>query len=1087
MAAVAGTSQSASADSSDQLVVVDVASADSQDFSPSSLKTFNADGTNSFAKTVDLPSDDIVGSVNAFGLSGNSNGNGSLARSTDGNYLMVAGYHHKPGPTSTPPTSTKADPKDSKSSEIQRMVARIGNTGTVDTSTILASPIMSESAPRGVASVDGSTLYLSQNGGKDIPNAGVVKVDFGASNNKVAITNTTQKNNRQVQIAGGNLYTTSDKAPLLGFGKFDGAGLPTAPNTNVSQLAAITTVTAAPKPPSDFNVPDALVMLDLNSGVPGIDTAYVVIDTDTANGVAGEIRKYTTSDGTTWAQSGTAKTGDYPFLTGRVSGGNAQLFASKGTASGNSVVKFTDTGGSGAAAFGSETTIATAAEGHAFRGIALAPTGWNPGTISSDAPTASVADTKVGGTIGDAHNPGTTLSVEDADTDAGDLTVDAHSSDAAVIPDSGIHVTGSGADRAVTFDPTGVGRANITFTVTDDNNNDGTAQVSYAASATPESASGRYLYESSDLSSAIDVGDGYAIAVSSENNRIWLYKKSESNRPLKEFDFEDAGEVGSINADLESMARSGNTLYVMGSHGNSSSDGSLKPARDVMFTAAISGSGESTDLTFVAKRTGLRDVIKAWDVSHGNALGFAAGQADGKHANDPDGFNIEGFELAPGSATTGYLGFRSPIKDGKAVIVPITGLNPMLTGTPDFGDPIFLDLGGRSIREIRKNSDDEYLISAQLGSASPEWKLFAWDGNPDHKAVGVKDLPEPDAHRTGAWESIVSVPHPLTSGGSTTLITDSGDTTYYGDTTVGTDESKSFRKSYIDDFTTDSFASYPDAFAAPTNLHSTSSTTTSVTLSWNKVTGATGYILSQGKGSDPRTEQTVGDVSTATFSGLTANTAYTYDIKAKSGATKSAASTPRITVTTPAVPNDRPTDVHLNSRTASGLTVGWTKYPGAVKYKVKYYPTGHSDQEKNVTLGDVDVISITGLLRNASYTVRVAGVSSGGTQGPYSALKNFTTSNLLPPTNFAKVKTSATGMTVSWTPAAGAEGYRIYYGIGSGPRTAVEVSGGTKTSKQITGLQPNTTYTLDIASLENSGTSRSDYTTPRISIKTKAS
>ena len=87
-----------------------------------------------------------------------------------------------------------------------------------------------------------------------------------------------------------------------------------------------------------------------------------------------------------------------------------------------------------------------------------------------------------------------------------------------MIPDSGIEVTGTGLERAVSFTPAGVGRATITFTVTDDNSNTGTAQVSYAASSAPTSASGRYLYESSDLSSAVDVGDGHAIAVSSEDN-----------------------------------------------------------------------------------------------------------------------------------------------------------------------------------------------------------------------------------------------------------------------------------------------------------------------------------------------------------------------------------------------------------------------------------------------------------------------------------------------------------------------------------------------------------------------------------------
>ena len=274
-------------------------------------------------------------------------------------------------------------------------------------------------------------------------------------------------------------------------------------------------------------------------------------------------------------------------------------------------------------------------------------------------------------------------------------------------------------------------------------------------------------------------------------------------------------------------------------------------------------------------------------------------------------------------------------------------------------------------------------------------------------------------------------------------------------------------------------------FNPPTDLSSSSKTTTSVTLAWTKVPGATGYVLSQGKGGDPRTEKTVADVATATFTGLTANTAYTYDIKAVKNATQSAASTPRLTVTTAAEPTDRPTDVHWTTRTASALDIAWNKYPGAVKYKVKYYPTGNSAADKSISLGNVSTASITGLLRGTSYTVRVAGVSASGVQGPYSALKNLSTSNLLPPTNFVKTKTSSTGLTVSWTPAAGAEGYRIYYGIGTGTRTAVEVTGGSKTSKQITGLKPNTTYTIDIASLENDGTSRSLYTTPRISVKTK--
>ena len=1090
MAAVAMAPQTATAAATDQLVVVDVNDASTGDFSSSSLKTINADGTKSFASPVDLPSADADG-VNAFALAGSSNGNGSLARSADGNHLAVAGYHHAPGATGQVKATGPVKPKDTKTADsvdglgIQRMVARIGNTGTVDTSTRLGTALTG-SHPRGVASENGSTFYLSGNGGST--DTGVFSIALGGgtrtgvAGSVAGEATKDQTNSRNVTIAGGGLYTVSEKTNLAGLGQI-GTGLPTAKSA-VTRLG--------PKSATvDLPVPTAVVMLDANPAVDGVDTGYVSVDTNNDD-INDEIRKYT-SDGTTWTLNGT-KAGDYPFLTARVSDNTVQMFASKGSAApGNTIVKFDDTNGAGAASFGSDTTVATAAAGHAFRGLAFAPTGWNPGTVSSSAPTASVAHSKVSGTIGDDNNPGTTLTLADDDTDAADLTVTAESSDAAVIPESGIEVTGTGLERAVSFAPAGVGRATITFTVTDDNSNTGTAQVSYAASSTPTSASGRYLYESSDLSSAVDVGDGHAIAVSSEDNVVRLYKKDQSGRPVKTFEFTDATTgIGSSNADLESMARVNDTLYVLGSHGNNSS-GEAKPARRVLFTAAIAGSGADTTLTYIGKYNGLWDALRTWDEANNNRLGFAAGQAAGVPANDPNGFNIEGFEFAPGSTSTAYLTFRAPkvTHDGKpsAVIVPVENANALVLGAgatePQFGEPIYLDLGGRTIREIRKNGDDDYLISAsKFDAGSPEWALFAWNGDPASTPVAVKNLPNPDPIRTGSWESIVSVPHPLTAGGAVTLISDSGDTTYYGDATLAASESKSFRKSYVDEFTTSSFEGYPTEpdFSPPSDLSSPTKNESSVSLAWTKVTGANGYILSRRNGSETATTQQVGDVSSALFSGLAPSTEYTFDITAvKPDGTQSEASSP-LKVTTAAVPTDRPSSVRWTSRTSTSMKIAWTKKSGSAKYKIRYFPEGDKTY-KYLTVGNVSSASITGLTRGKAYVFKVAAISSSGTQSPYSSSLYASTSNLRPPTNFVRTARTSTTITLSWTKAAGANGYRIGKGIGSGTRTSVEVSGGDTQTVKLTGLKAGTTYTIDIASLEGSGNSRSSYT-PRISVKT---
>ena len=62
----------------------------------------------------------------------------------------------------------------------------------------------------------------------------------------------------------------------------------------------------------------------------------------------------------------------------------------------------------------------------------------------------------------------------------------------------------------------------------------------------------------------------------------------------------------------------------------------------------------------------------------------------------PNGFNIEGFEFAPGSTPTAYLGFRSPLvtHNGKqdAVIVPVTNASSLIgapAGTATFDNPIY--------------------------------------------------------------------------------------------------------------------------------------------------------------------------------------------------------------------------------------------------------------------------------------------------------------------------------------------------------------------------------------------------------------
>jgi len=321
-------------------------------------------------------------------------------------------------------------------------------------------------------------------------------------------------------------------------------------------------------------------------------------------------------------------------------------------------------------------------------------------------------------------------------------------------------------------------------------------------------ASGNYYEGISDASSALDVGDGYLLAVNDETNVVFLYAEGVTGPPVKTWTF-TADQLGTTKEiDFEGMARSGDTLLITGSQGNNK-DGETKIERRTLIGLTISGSGADTELTFVGRYNGLWTDLKSWDAAGGsglgqNALGFAAATAPGVKPDPPNGFNIEGIEYAPDGQTL-YLGFRAPTigVDGRhdALIVPVTDPGDLIAGAGPaaFGAPILLDLGGRSIREIRRNDSNDYLISAGPSPQNNSWALYTWDGDPTHQPQFNRNLPNQDTETGGAWESIVAVPHPLAAGAAVAVVADSGDTNFYG-TGATKDLPRPYQKSYGADF-----------------------------------------------------------------------------------------------------------------------------------------------------------------------------------------------------------------------------------------------------------------------------------------------
>jgi len=372
-----------------------------------------------------------------------------------------------------------------------------------------------------------------------------------------------------------------------------------------------------------------------------------------------------------------------------------------------------------------------------------------------------------------------------------------------------VHVIGTGATRTIAITPqvaavsgySQPGVAKVTLTVTGTTGKTNTYSFSYVASeqTTPTS---RVLLGSSDASSAIAVGDGYMLVLDDEKRSIRLYDSEVSGREVAQFS-PGTGLGGEI--DGEASARKGDRIWWFGSHGNDK-DGEYEASRAQVYETKLTGSGASAKITPVGVYKDLRADLIEWDHNHGDRFGFYAAQFKTR----PDvinGFDIEGAEFSPDD-TELYLGFRAPLAPaqigGKALIMPVTNLPELTSGAATkatFDDPILLDLGGDSIREMRKNAGDEYLIlsaPAGLSVEAPTETLWAWNGERGYAprrltTVIPKDVEPNYADNAGVWEGIGEMPDRLTPGAQVRLIMDQGYDKLYGEATEN--------KKDINDFT----------------------------------------------------------------------------------------------------------------------------------------------------------------------------------------------------------------------------------------------------------------------------------------------
>lgn len=720
---------------------------------PVFLDEYTPSGT--FVESIALPTS-TSGANKPLVASGSASSEGLLTLSANGEYLIETGYDASVGTSKVAETSVPGTP---------RTIGRVSASGEINTTTALTDA-GNENNARGATSNDGNEFWWSGAGKKTT--GGVHYATLGATTS--TLMSTSDENARAVAIFDGQLYTDSDPTKEGNTIATVGSGLPTT-STTTTNLPFQT----AP------NEPYAFTMLTLGMGMAP-DTMYVADDG------AGAVVKYGLVGGK-WVEQGSVAVANVTGLTANDSDGIVTIFATTSGSSGEGGVlyKITDTSGVDGTLSGTAEEIAKAPADEAFRGVAFAPgtTIGSGGGTPPPAPTITPAEGSLEAALEDPTNPTLEVTVGDSEYEASELSVTAESSDKTVAPEA--NVSGSGASRTLTVTPGAVGISTITLTVEAPNGAKTTTSITYGVSAYQGNPSDRYYAGAGNGSTEIDVGDGYMIVGDDENNVLRLYHERVSGEPVKTFDFTSKLPYGATEMDIEASARAGNTLYWMGSLSNSHK-GKLEPGRDVVFAATITGSGASTELTYLGSYTHLREDMIEWDEANGNPLGLAESTASGVASDQASGFNAEGLEFAAGSTKTAYVAFRAPLEPpndrNDALLIPVTNFSELVTdGNPGstkatFGTPLEWNLGGLGIREIRKNANNEYLVIAGTSDESnSSFGLYEWNGNPADPPVLTST--ELFSVAEGAWEGIVSVPEPIADGDTIELVEDNGDTIWY--------------------------------------------------------------------------------------------------------------------------------------------------------------------------------------------------------------------------------------------------------------------------------------------------------------------
>lgn len=226
-----------------------------------------------------------------------------------------------------------------------------------------------------------------------------------------------------------------------------------------------------------------------------------------------------------------------------------------------------------------------------------------------------------------------------------------------------------------------------------------------------------------DASAGIFLSEDLLVVADDEQNLINTYSIEKKGSPISKLDLTSFLQVSRKNpeVDLEGAARVGDTIYWIASHGRNEK-GEVRLSRQRFFaTDVVNHALKTKGAPYVRL---LEDLASAPGLAALNLRGAARSAP-----KDAGALNIEGLCARPDGSL--LIAFRNPVPNEKALLVPLLNPAEICQGKPSirarFGDPLFVDLGGKGIRDMVRIGATYYILAGEYDGGRKR-ELYQWTG-----------------------------------------------------------------------------------------------------------------------------------------------------------------------------------------------------------------------------------------------------------------------------------------------------------------------------------------------------------------------